>query len=84
MPKSRHRKNQKQRSEIRTNKLKSDIKKRQEAQQEQYQQLLSDAQSQRDANNQNNEQELKDMKMASTNISIDTTKGGEISGVDYK
>ena len=35
MPKSRHRKNQKQRSEIRTNKLKSDIKKRQEAQQEQ-------------------------------------------------
>jgi len=81
MPKSRHRKNQKQRSQIRTNKLKADIKKYQEAQQEQYQQLLADAQSQRDANNQ---QELKDMKMASTNISIDTTKGGEISGAVYK
>ena len=30
MPKSRHRKNQKQRSQIRTNKLKADIKKYQE------------------------------------------------------
>ena len=84
MAKSRHRKNQKQRSQIRTNKMKSDIKRQQELQKEQYQQLLADAQSQRDANNQNNEQELRDIKMESTNISIDTTKGGEVSGMVYK
>jgi|10_taG_2_1085330.scaffolds.fasta_scaffold93997_2 hypothetical protein len=84
MPKSRHRKNQKQRSQLRTNKLKADIKKYQESQQEQYRQLLADAQAQREANNESNEQELKDMKMTSTNISIDTTKGGDVSGVVYK
>tara|TARA_R110001606_G_C15325337_1_gene645020 strand:+ start:691 stop:885 length:195 start_codon:yes stop_codon:yes gene_type:complete len=64
--------------------MKSDIKRQQELQKEQYQQLLADAQSQREANNQNNEPELRDIKMESTNISIDTTKGGEVSGMVYK
>jgi len=84
MPKSRHRKNQKQRSHIRTNKLKAEIKKHQDAQKEQYKKLLEDAQSQRDVNTQNDEQELRGMKMGSTNINIDTTQGGDISGVSYK
>ena len=50
MPKSRHRKNQKQRSITRTNKLKAEIRKYQEKQKEEYMKLLKDAQAQQVAN----------------------------------
>jgi len=76
MPKSRHRKNQKQRSITRTNKLKAEIRK--------YQEKQKDAQAQQEANQQKEENQLGDLNMSSTNINIDTSKGGDVSGISYK
>ncbi len=84
MPKSRHRKNQKQKAQLRTNKLKSDLKKYQEAQKEQYMKLLEEAQTQREANQQKESTPLKDLSIQSTNIPIDSSKGGDVSGISYK
>jgi len=84
MPKSRHRKNQKQRSITRTNKLKAEIRKYQEKQKEEYMKLLKDAQAQQEANQQKEENQLGDLNMSSTNINIDTSKGGDVSGISYK
>jgi|TARA_R110002020_G_scaffold38780_3_gene116146 NADH:ubiquinone oxidoreductase subunit E len=50
MPKSRHRKTQKQRSKNRTNNIKALIKKQEQQQREQLMKLMEDAQKQRDAN----------------------------------
>ena len=84
MPKSRHRKNQKQRSKVRTNKIKAEIKRYQEKQKEEYMKLLKDAQAQQVANQQKEENQIGDLNMASTNINIDTSKGGDVSGISYK
>ena len=50
MPKSRHRKNQKIRSQNRTNTINSQIKKLQQKQMDEQMKLLSDAEKQREAN----------------------------------
>ena len=84
MPKSRHRKNQKQRSITRTNKLKAEIRKYQEKQKEEYMKLLKDAQAQQVANEQREENQIGDINIPSTNINIDTSKGGDVSGISYK
>ena len=84
MPKSRHRKNQKQRSQNRTNKLKAEIRKHQEKQKEEYMKLLKDAQSQKEANEQKESVPVGNLTMPSTSINIDTSKGGDVSGISYK
>ena len=55
MPKSRHRKNQKLRSQNRTNTINSQIKKHQQKQMDEQMKLLSDAEKQREANSEINQ-----------------------------
>jgi len=56
MPKSRHRKDQKLRSQNRTNNIKAQIKKHQKQQMDDQMKLLEDAQKQREANSNTDQQ----------------------------
>ena len=56
MPKSRHRKDQKRRSQNRTNNIKAQIKKHQKQQMDDQMKLLEDAKKQRESNSNTNQQ----------------------------
>jgi len=70
MPKSRHRKSQKQRSTNRTNNIKAQIKKHEAQQREEYMKLLEDAKVQRESN--------------SESVQNTSTPEGEVYGVAPK